>query len=205
MAIYEFKGCCPVLAPQTYIRTKPAIMEKIQDEVRNKKPSEIYTNTGGSIFEGPCNRRQIYNIKARTKPGGQALPKANFADQVAALEELQHTLPFLQLIVRQRQRVPIIILYTEDHINDFKRFCCPPHAAQSTVLGIDKTFHLSDLHVTVTVYKYLSVKRRDTGAHPIFCGPLLLYGNSDKDTFFLIFAASFRQTAGLSSAPSSWQ
>ena len=72
------------------------------------------------MFEGPCNRRQIYNIKARTKPGGQALPKANFADQVAALEELQYTLPFLQLIVRQSQRVPIINLYTEDQINDLK-------------------------------------------------------------------------------------
>ena len=53
------------------------------------------------------------------------------------------------------------------------------------MLGIDKTFNLSDLHVTGTVYKCLSVKRRDTGAHPIFCGPLLLHGNSDKDTFYL--------------------
>ena len=104
---------------------------------------------------------------------------------MAALEELQYTLPFLQLIVRQSQRVPIIILYTEDQINDLKRFCCPPHAAQSTVLGIDKTFNLSDLHVTVTIYKCLSVKRLDTGAHPIFCGPLLLHGKSDKDTFYL--------------------
>ena len=120
--MYEFEGCCPVLAPQTYIRTKPAIMEKIKDEVKKKKPSENYTNIGGSICEGPCNRRQIYkyNIKARTKPGGQALPKANFAGQEAALEELQHTLPFLQLIVRQSQRVPIINIYTEDQINDLK-------------------------------------------------------------------------------------
>ena len=31
VAIYECKGCCPVLAPQTYRRTKPAIMEKIKD------------------------------------------------------------------------------------------------------------------------------------------------------------------------------
>ena len=152
---------------------------------QEKKPSEIDTNTGGSIFKGSCNRKQIYNIKARTKPGGQALPKANFADQVAALEELQHTLPFLQLIVRQSRRVPIIILYTEDQINDLKRFCCPPHAAQSTMLGIDKNFNLSDLHVTGTVYKSLSVKRRDTGAHPIFCGPLILHGKSDIDTFYL--------------------
>ena len=53
------------------------------------------------------------------------------------------------------------------------------------MLGIDKTFNRSDLHVTVTIYKCLSVKRLDTGAHPIFCGPLLLHGKSDKDTFYL--------------------
>ena len=37
----------------------------------------------------------------------------------------------------------------------------------------------------MTLYKCLSVKRWDTGAHPIFCGPLLLHGKSDKDTFYL--------------------
>ena len=57
------------------------------------------------------------------------------------------------IIVRQSQRVPIIILYTEDQINDLKRFCCPPHAAQSTALDIGKTHNLSDVHVTVTVYR----------------------------------------------------
>ena len=90
----------------------------------------------------------------------------------------------MKLIVRQSQRVPIIILYTEDQINDLKRFC-PPYAAQSTVLGIDKTNNLSDVHVTVTVYKCLSVKRLDTDARPTFCGPLLLHGNSDRNTFFI--------------------
>ena len=41
------------------------------------------------------------------------------------------------------------------------------------------------MDVTGTVYKSLSVKRRDTGAHPIFCGPLILHGKSDIDTFYL--------------------
>ncbi|GFO05745.1 hypothetical protein PoB_003225000 [Plakobranchus ocellatus] len=42
------------------------------------------------------------------------------------------------------------------------------------VLGFDKTFNLSNVHVNVCVYKCLAVKRRSTNDHPIFCGPLLL-------------------------------
>ena len=55
------------------------------------------------------------------------------------------------------------------------------------MLGIDKTYNLSGVLVTVAVYKCLSVKRRDTDAHPIFCGPLSLHGNSHRDTFFRFF------------------
>ena len=53
------------------------------------------------------------------------------------------------------------------------------------MLGINKTYNLSDVHVIVTVYKCLSVKRRDADAHPILCGPLLLHDNSDRDIFFI--------------------
>ena len=57
VAIYEFKGCCPVLAPQTYIRTKPAIMEKIKDEVKKKKqvritPTQVVQYVKGHAIEG---------------------------------------------------------------------------------------------------------------------------------------------------------
>jgi hypothetical protein len=113
--------------------------------------------------------------------------KANFADQISAVEELQATMPYIQLVLKQQGKVPCIILYTEEQISDIKRFCCAPITAQSTVLGVDKTFNLSDLHVTVTVFKNLALKRRTTGAHPIFCGPMFLHGNSDTDTFFLFF------------------
>ena len=112
-------------------------------------------------------------------------PRPTLRTRLQLLRNCNRRFLFLNLLVRQSQRVPIITLYTEDQINDLKRFCCPSHAAQSTMLGIDKTCNLSDVHVIVTVYKCLSVKRRDTDAHPIFCGPLLLHGNSDIDTFFI--------------------
>ena len=55
------------------------------------------------------------------------------------------------------------------------------------MLAFDKTFDLFIVHVTVSVYKCLAVKRRATNDHPIFCGPLLLHENSDKDTFLFLF------------------
>ncbi|GFO29255.1 hypothetical protein PoB_005576000 [Plakobranchus ocellatus] len=203
-AVHEFKGCCPELKHHAYVRTKPQVSDKIKEEVIVKKVGEIYSSNE-DILEGPSNRRQIYNIKAHSQTKSQVIPKANFADQVSALEELQHTMPFVKLIVRQYKKVPSVILYTEEHISDIKRFCCPPVTAESTVLGFDKTSNLSNIHVTVSVYKCFALKRRSTNDHSIFCGPLLLHGNSDKDTFFSFFAPFIWTTDGLSSSTNSWQ
>ncbi|GFN94375.1 hypothetical protein PoB_002088100 [Plakobranchus ocellatus] len=100
LAVHEFKGCCPELKHHAYVRTKPQVIDKIKEEVIVKKVGEIYSSNE-DILEGPSNRRQIYNIKARSQTKSQVIPKANFADQVSALEELQHTMPFVKLIVRQ--------------------------------------------------------------------------------------------------------
>ena len=75
------------------MRTKPQLIEKIKEEVRVKKAADIYDSIE-DVLEGPPNRRQVYNIKARTQNKGQVIPKANFADKVTALEDLQHTMLF---------------------------------------------------------------------------------------------------------------
>ncbi|GFO19372.1 hypothetical protein PoB_004587700 [Plakobranchus ocellatus] len=135
-------------------------------------------NCGQLLIDKPniVFRRQSYNIKGRTQTKVQVMPKANFADQVSALEELQHTMPFVKLIFRHYKKVPSVILYTEEHISDIKKRYCPPVTAEYTMLSFDKTFNLSNVHVTnfYNVYKCLAVKRRSTNDHPIFCGPLLL-------------------------------
>ena len=68
-----------------------------------------------------------------------------------------------------------------------KRCCCPPFSAESTVLGVDKIFNLNDKQVTTTVFKNISVIKRDSSDHPVFLGPVFLHRNSDSETFFLFF------------------
>ena len=55
-------------------------------------------------------------------------------------------------------------LYSEEQISDLKQLCC----TGQTVLGIDKTFNLCDMHVTVMCYKQLAVSYLKNAEHPLF-------------------------------------
>lgn len=90
---------------------------------------------------------------------------------------------FIKQIVIESGKVPFYVLFTEDQIQDVKRFCCSGAGFRNTVLGADKTYNLGELHVTITAFKHLALARRDTGSHPVFLGPILIHGNSDAATF----------------------
>lgn len=68
-------------------------------------------------------------------------------------------------------------------MTDLKNICCNGQS----VLGVDKTFNLCDMHVTATCFKQNAVVRDDTGESPIFWGPLFIHDNSDFDTYSTFF------------------
>lgn len=124
--------------PSVYIRMKPSEMEKMKENLKTSRPTDVY-NLNDS-FEGPRNKRQVTNAKSRmTKADkfGTAVHSANFADQIACVEEMQHHQPFIQQIICQSGKVPCVILYSQEQIEDLKRFCCPPPSADCTILGVD--------------------------------------------------------------------
>ena len=123
----------------------------------------------------------------KTKRSLGAPRSLNPALRFVQLEELQISNKYVRLLLRHHGKVPCVILYTDEQISDIRRFCCAAPSGQSTILGVDKTFNLGDLHVTGTVFKYLAVKRRSTDDHPIVAGPMFLHGNSDTETFYLFF------------------
>jgi hypothetical protein len=84
---------------------------------------------------------------------------------------------------------------------DVRRFCCSYPEGQSTVLAFDKTCNLTDLHVTVGVFKNLSVFRNGTTNHPLFIGPMFIHGNSDFETFATFFGDLSVKLADCSSSP----
>lgn len=100
---------------------------------------------------------------------------------------MQRDSDFTHLLFRRPGKVPCAILYTDEQVAELQRFCGPAECMTSTILGLDKTYSLGDIHLTVTVFKNLGVTRRSTKDHPLMIGPIFLHGNSEKETLFYFF------------------
>ena len=75
-----------------------------------------------------------------------------------------------------------IILGLEEQFLQISRFCNLDRDS-STVLGIDRTFDLSSMFATVTVFKQLDLLRAKSNDHPIMLGPVLLSSDATEETY----------------------
>jgi hypothetical protein len=93
--------------------------------------------------------------------------------------------PFVRKVITGKGNIPSIILYTDAQIADVRRFCCSAPMAEATVLGVDKTYNLCDMYVTVFCFKNLAVTRPSSegGGHPLFIGPILIHADSTLETY----------------------
>jgi hypothetical protein len=57
-------------------------------------------------------------------------------------------------------------VYTDDQLEDIKNVCC----SGQSILGIDKTFNLCNMHVTATCFNQTAVNMASTKQPPIFLG-----------------------------------
>ena len=204
VALYEYKGKNPDPVPHKntttgnpgdYLRLREEVSDQMAAEIQNGKNSMgIYNDmVSEDAYTAPRNRKQVYNKKTLLRKENSIPLSSNFADQTQALEEHQKQNDFVQVIIKRPNKVVCAILYNEEQIEDIKRFCCGKDSEMKTVIGVDKTFNLSDCHVTVTVFKNLSLRTRRLeaggmpGGMPIFFGPIFLHGNSDANTYSLFF------------------
>ena len=185
-----------------YVVTKPTTTENRNKDVLEQTPTDVMQTRRDEEPEvgGLQSEEQVDNVGYRTERQQQQTQtyKGNLADHVLTIPNMTHGREFVRAVQTTKDKVPCIILYTDDQIEDVKRFCCSAPSARTTVLGVDKTFMLAgDLHVTLVVFKNLAVKRRDTHEHPTFAGPLFLHGNSDYQTYLSFFshlAGKLRET-----------
>ena len=179
---------------------KPAVLKTIKEKVTKMKPTEIYNEC--DIIDGPRNRKQIYNAKYRQQTkDNPGVSRGNFADHIKGAEDLVNTCPFVQSVNHVKNKIPSCILYTDEQIEDIKRFCCSAPFSQTTVLSFDKTFNLGQIHVTAGVFKNLSVTRKTTGDHPLFLGPMYLHGHSDYESYRQFFDHLSMKLEGTTSQP----
>ena len=92
-------------------------------------------------------------------------------------------------------------LFLKEQIEDLSRFCFSGSVAKNTVIGIDKTFNLTNFHVTATTFINLSLLRQSTNDHSIFIGPILIHGNSTRKNFNEFFSILSNELSDTVSPP----
>ena len=75
-----------------------------------------------------------------------------------------------------------IILGLDQQLIQISRFCNLSRD-ESTIFKIDRTFGLSSLFATTTVFKQLDIFRGKTEDHPIMLLPILLSSDVTEDTY----------------------
>ena len=166
-------------------------MTEMADLLKSKKPKQVYDKLINEHDElsGPTDPRQVHDMKRRQdlkerQQTGVTGSRQNIADHIIEIENrVSMNDPFIRSVIRQNGKAPCIILYSDELIQYLKTPCC----TGQTVLGVDKTFNLFDMHVTVTCYKQLSVTKEGKAEPPLFIGPIFIHDNSDFDTYCNFF------------------
>ena len=181
-------------ATTTYIGTRGEVFQAIREAVRDTDPQAAYRHRKQDLEaeDQPNNVQQVKNqkyIQAWKRRGTTAAKRGNAADHIQRIEQCEadpDSHPFAQCVIRGHQRIPAVIMYIDEQLQDVRRFCCSAPIGETAVLGVDTTFNMGQFHVTVTVFNNLAVLRRDTGEHPICFGPMYIHGSSkmSDSTFF---------------------
>ncbi|MES9883125.1 MAG: hypothetical protein ABW185_19850 [Sedimenticola sp.] len=197
LAIVEYVGKFPGLGPHgnsrqpedEYLRTPDYVMDEMTDMLQSNKPKQVYNKLlhKYDVITRPTGLAQIHDKKKYISATNRNHTHAinNIADQIMVLDnKVTQNHHFVRSIVRTNAKTPFIILYTDDQLRDIRNFC----GYGSSVLGVDKTFNLCDMHVTVTCFKQLSVVRpKPPRAPPIFIGPIFIHDNSDFESYCTFF------------------
>ena len=171
-----------------YLRTPHFVMEEANELLKQDKPKIVYENLKNKYDEltRPTGLQQLRDKKKYEKNKLKSVQynRSNVAINVQILENLvTHNHLYVRSVIRTNNKSPGIILYTDDQIRDLKILCCTGRA----ILGVDKTFNLCDMHVTVTCYKQLAAVRLTSGEAPVFIGPIFIHDNSDFETYCHFF------------------
>ena len=200
VAVVEYLGNFPGLAPhgnsksgEEYIRTPAHVMTEMSDMLRKDNPLNVKNKLTNKheVMSGPSNMTQVHDKnyydkkKQREIDLGRSISRGNIADHINEIDKMlaEGEDTIVRSIIRDKGKAPCLILYTDAQMDDIKHMCC----SGQSIIGVDKTFNLCDMHVTASCYKQMTVVMEKTEEPPIFLGPIFIHDNSDFESFSNFF------------------
>jgi hypothetical protein len=137
-----------------------------------------------------CTKRPETGTKRKipteeTKPTNQK--SANNSDDLQHLLSILGDHPYMQEDIQLKGKPPCIIAYTSDQLQDLKNFCSTD-AMHTSVIGVDRTFNLGAVYVTITVFHNNNLIRKTSHAAPIMMGPVYLHWDGHYQTYHSFFS-----------------
>jgi len=179
-----------------YVRTRPDVTSTITQKCTEtrQKPKKIYEDMllqTKDEDQCPRNIKQVQNISVAVNAelmDSKIRGTNNLADEMLTLCSLVKDGEFVRTVSFNSGHAPCAILYSNEQLQDVKRFCGAdaPDNVRS-VLCVDRTFNVSSLFLTITVFKNMSVVRCGTQQPPIFLGPMFLHGDGAFVTYLTCF------------------
>ena len=180
-----------------YVRTCPDVLDAVKDKCEKQtkmKPSQIYSElTANEADESACprNLKQVQNVSVQLMSNLIASNNHgtnNLADKMKTLCSQVAQNEFVRHVSFTSGHAPCVVLFTDEQLNDVKRFCGSKSSdVIRSVLCVDRTFNVSSLFLTVTVFKNNSVLRANTMQPPVFLGPVFLHGDGTFVTYLTCF------------------
>lgn len=124
-----------------------------------------------------------------------ALLEQNHGSDSFVLDDNQ---PFIREVIFCHGRQPSIVAFTDQTVKDVSPFCTRSGSlTHFSPLLIDTTFNIAEYYFTQTAYENLSLRKKDTGKHPWFPGPILVHRNKTTEDFKYFWQAVKRENCQL--------
>ena len=178
----------PRILAETLGQTDETILSSTTDStrLRNPKQASNYKFNYGSVSRS--DQDEISNVIL-------ALLEQNHDSDSVVLDDNQ---PFIREVIFRHGRQPSIVAFTDQTIKDVSRFCTRSgNLTHFSPLLIDTTFNIAEYYFTQTAYENLSLRKKDTGKHPWFPGPILVHRNKTTEDFKYFWQSVKRENCQL--------
>ena len=167
-------------------RTDDTVFKAIDSLEKTVPPKHIYNKLvqqSNKVNETPRDIKQIYNRKNSNKfqGGNEKIHSMNSAHHIQTVLNMVNTHATVRLVHIEKGEAPPVIIYSDEMMKDL--LSTIKHHPK-TVVGVERTFNLSEVFVTTTVFMHPALLRKSTNEAPIFLGPVLIH---IRDTYELYY------------------
>ena len=162
-----------------YMRTNPRLLEKMNEEVKNKSTKQVYEEMLKDNELGvPRSLKQVADAKYRAAKKLQQEKVAKVADENHTLLTMLEENQSVQAVIHRKDKPPCIIVHSDDQMSDMKM-----NLEYDSVLGIDSTFKVGDCYLTMTVYQNFKALYEESNQPLLYLGPVFLHWDVELRTY----------------------